>query len=144
MGGLVIGGSIGALGTAVATENGMESMYITMALFYIAMVPLYLLPFAVWKVGTTNYVFSATRVEDLQFKMQMKVWAYWWIMVSNAFLALITLGLAIPWTKIRMMRYQASCLSAEGKIGVYRGTNVGGQSATGDEIGDAFDIDFGF
>lgn len=43
-----------------------------------------------------------------------------------------------------MMRYQVSCLSAEGEIGVYRGTNVGAQSAAGDEIGDAFDIDFGF
>ncbi len=74
----------------------------------------------------------------------MKVWSYWWIMTSNALVAVLSLGLAIPWTKIRMIRYKLSCLSARGELKVYRGTNVGRQSATGDEIGDAFDIDFGF
>jgi len=103
-----------------------------------------LLPFSVWKVSTTNYVISATRFENLQFKMEMKVWSYWWIMVTNAFMAVISLGLAIPWTRIRMIRYKLSCLSVQGELAVYQGSNVGSQAATGDEIGDAFDIDFGF
>ena len=132
--------------------GGMSAVLSTMAsgtygfmiLIYFFMIPAYLFPFAVWKVATANYVLGATNLEGLQFKMNMKVWPYWWVLVSNAYLAVISLGLAIPWTKIRMIRYKLSCLSARGEMQVYRGSNVGRQSATGDEIGDAFDIDFGF
>lgn len=115
-----------------------------MLLIYFFMIPAYLLPYAAWKVTTANYVLGKTRMEGLRFDMNMEVWTYWWILVTNAYLAVISLGMAIPWTRIRMIRYKLSCLSVQGEIQVYRGTSVGRQSATGDEIGDAFDIDFGF
>ena len=140
-GSLIIGGLISVLWVS---DNDMNSTYALMILVYATMVPVYLLPFAVWKVGITNYVFNSTVVDGLKFSMKMKVWPYWWIVLSNAFLALVTLGLAIPWTKIRVIRYMLSSLSVNGEIGVYQGTNVGKQSAAADEIGDAFDIDFGF
>ncbi len=115
-----------------------------MFLVYFFLVPAYLLPYAVWKVATTNYVLSETHLGGLDLKMNMGVWAYWWVLVTNAYLAAISLGLAIPWAKIRMIRYKLSCLSVQGDIPVYRGTNVGRQNATGDQIGEAFDIEFGF
>ncbi|MCP4047555.1 MAG: DUF898 domain-containing protein [Gammaproteobacteria bacterium] len=116
----------------------------TMILVYVVTVMAYLLPLATWNVTTTNYTFSATRFENLQFEMNMGVWAYWWIMVTNAVIAVLSLGLAIPWTKIRMLKYKLSCLYVKGELQVYEGGNTGKQTATGDEIGDAFDIDFGF
>jgi hypothetical protein len=43
-----------------------------------------------------------------------------------------------------MLRYRLGCLRVEGRLSGYSGSRVGSQTATGDEIGEAFDIDFGF
>ena len=40
---------------------------------YFLLIPIYLFPYAAWKVATTNYVVCATRFEGLQLKMEMTV-----------------------------------------------------------------------
>jgi uncharacterized membrane protein YjgN (DUF898 family) len=132
-------------GLAVMFGEAVQGTRIGAMIFiYVLSVFAYLMPLAVWNVTTTNYVFSATRFENLQFEMNMSVWAYWWIMSTNALIAVVSFGLAIPWTKIRMLKYKLSCLYVKGELQVYEGSNTGKQTAAGDEIGDAFDIDFGF
>lgn len=126
------------------TIKDMSAVMVLFAVVYSIMILIYLLPFAVWQVLTTNYVIGATSVRDLRFRMEMKVTTYWWILLSNAVVAVLTLGLAIPWTKIRMIRYKLSCMRLEGDLGNFCGSQQLEHSAVGDEIGDAFDIDFGF
>jgi len=64
--------------------------------------------------------------------------------VTNAIAAVLTLGLALPWAKVRMIRFRLRCLRIQGELGGFAGDRAVTQSATGDQIGDAFDIDFGF
>lgn len=140
--------------TLVMKISGENSMLIlqalqgksfaALALLYLFLTLCYLLPYAYWNVTTTNYVLSATQLENLTIEMKMSVWVYWWYLWTNALLAVITLGIAIPWTKIRMLKYKLSCLSIRGELPVFYGNNKGRKVATGDEIGDAFNIDFGF
>jgi uncharacterized membrane protein YjgN (DUF898 family) len=139
----VIGKLSGGIGTLFG-EMLQGSRKITAAFLYVLMVLVYLLPLAFWNVTTSNYVLSATRFDKLELDMDMSVWGYWWIMGTNALIAVASLGLAIPWTKIRLLKYKLSCLSARGELPVYTGTSTGRQHAAGEEIGDAFDIDFGF
>lgn len=122
----------------------MSSIMVFFAVSYSIMILVYLLPFAIWQVLTANYVIGATCVRSLRFRMEMKVSTYWWILLSNAVVAVLSVGLAIPWTKIRMIRYKLSCMRLEGDLGNFCGSQQLEHSAVGDEIGDAFDIDFGF
>ena len=116
----------------------------TMIIIYLVVILCYLLPLAFWNVSTANYTFSAVELEGLKVSMEMDVWEYWWYLWTNAVVAAVSLGLAIPWTRIRMLRYKLSCLTVKGEFQVYHGHTTGRQAAAGDEIGDAFDIDFGF
>lgn len=120
------------------------SLIINLVVMYTIIVLIYLLPFAYWRVAVANHTISATSLEELRFKMSMDTWDYWLIMVTNALAAVFTLGLAIPWAKVRMLRYQLSCLSLEGELGEFTGSSGGNQTALGEEVGEAFDIDLGF
>jgi uncharacterized membrane protein YjgN (DUF898 family) len=64
---------------------------------------------------------------------------------GNGLAILVTLGFAIPWAKIRMARYRAAhlvCL-ADGSLEDFSADQQGGSSATGEELGEAFDVDLG-
>ena len=117
---------------------------VAIAAFYFLLTLCYLLPVAFWNVSISNYVISAARLENLTMEMKMSVWLYWWYLWSNALLAILTLGMAIPLGKIRILKYKLSCLSIQGEIPAFHGDNTGRKTATGDEIGDAFNIEFGF
>jgi len=142
--GMLFMGAVVAVAFRGAALQLDSSMMFVVAVTYIVMILFYLLPFAVWQVLISNHVISTTRVRRVVFNMEMKVGAYWWLLVSNAFAAVLTIGLAIPWAKIRMIRYKLSCLEITGDVNSFSGSKQIDPSATGDEIGDAFDIDFGF
>ena len=67
-----------------------------------------------------------------------------WIYLSNIVLILGTLGLAIPWTKMRLMNYRVECLVLkEGQsFNTILAAEQEAQSALGEEAGDAMDLDF--
>ncbi|MFT5138413.1 MAG: uncharacterized membrane protein YjgN (DUF898 family) [Lysobacterales bacterium] len=120
------------------------ALYLTIAITYVIFILIYLFPFSFWQVITENHVVSSTKVENANFNMNMNVSSYWILLVGNAVLAVCTLGLAIPWTRVRMIRYKLSCFSIDGDFERFTGSSRGNQSATGDELEEAFDIDFGF
>jgi uncharacterized membrane protein YjgN (DUF898 family) len=136
------------LGAALFPVIGLIDKQVVLAtggaVFYVVLILVYLLPFALWHVRTTNHAFSALRIEGTHFSMSMKVLEYWSILVTNAIAAVLTLGLALPWAKVRMIRFRLRSLRIQGELGGFAGDRAVTQSATGDQIGDAFDIDFGF
>ncbi|NND45674.1 MAG: DUF898 domain-containing protein, partial [Xanthomonadales bacterium] len=89
---------------AANAEGGLVMGFVFVVIYGLA-VPLYLLPFAAWHVLTTNHVISSAQIENLRFNMAMQVFGYWSVLVSNAIVAVLSLGLAIPWTKVRMLKY---------------------------------------
>ena len=131
-------------GLGLGSEAGMAGALIVIGLMYLLLIPAYLLPFAVWRVLTVNYAFSQLELRGIRFRMDMDVWAYWWILVSNGIAAIMSIGLLIPWARVRMTRYQLSCLTCTGDLDGFVGSTRGTQQATGDEIGEAFDLDIGF
>lgn len=113
-------------------------------LMYLLVIPLYMFPFAVWRCGVLNYSYSATRIEDVRPTLKLNPWRYWGIMVTNGVVVLATIGLAIPWAKVRMMRYQLSCMSVAGELDQFIAGARRYTGATGEELGNVFDFELGF
>jgi len=60
-------------------------------------------------------------------------------------LVVFSLGLAIPWAKVRLARYTANHTQAivQGDLGQYVTGQQDVQTSLGDEMGEAFDVDTG-
>ena len=65
-------------------------------------------------------------------------------MASNLSATILSLGLAIPWAKVRVARLvlENTQIDAEGGFDNYMTQKQEQQSAIGEQIGDAFDVDF--
>ena len=91
-----------------------------------------------------NLVFGNTRLDSqASFTSTQSVASLAWIYVTNLVAILLTVGLAVPWAVIRMMRYRASTLSFESSVPIDGfvaavGAPVG---AAGEAIGEFFDMD---
>ena len=91
-----------------------------------------------------NLVFNNTRLGgEVSFTSTLMLRRLWLIYFSNMLAILFSLGLAIPWAVVRMMRYRAECLSLQSTSSL--DAFVGGVSAqvgaTGEELGEFFSID---
>ncbi|MDQ2696574.1 MAG: YjgN family protein, partial [Pseudomonadota bacterium] len=64
---------------------------------------------------------------------------------SNSVLILLTLGLFIPWARVRMVRYRLGQLQlrAVGDLDDFVAGEEQKVSAVGQEIGDVFDLEVG-
>ena len=65
--------------------------------------------------------------------------------VTNVLAIALTLGLAVPWARVRMARYRADSLTLIPGGPLVARAAVGGAEdvATGAELSDAMDLDFG-
>lgn len=91
-----------------------------------------------------NYSLSKLRLESaITFRSRIKVNRLFWIQFSNVLLLVFTIGLAWPWTIVRVTRYKLETLYAHlhGDLDEYVTQMQGRQSALGEEIGEAFDLD---
>jgi uncharacterized membrane protein YjgN (DUF898 family) len=68
-----------------------------------------------------------------------------WIYLSNLVLIALTLGIFIPWAKVRLARYRANHLTVTGPhdLGQFVAGQQQGSSATGSEMADLFDLNIG-
>jgi uncharacterized membrane protein YjgN (DUF898 family) len=66
-----------------------------------------------------------------------------WIYFVNLAAIAVSLGLLVPWAVIRTARYRASCIAIEctGDLEGFLGEQVKGVGATGDQMGEFFDLD---
>ena len=90
----------------------------------------FLLPVLIISTVFTNFIFgiisrnillnslALANKEDkeisVKFGSNLNPFRYLWIIISNSFVAVITLGLMIPWTQIRFYRYL--CVSTKTEI----------------------------
>jgi uncharacterized membrane protein YjgN (DUF898 family) len=91
-----------------------------------------------------NYVFNNTKLDDvLQLNSNIKVGKLFGIYVTNTLLVGFTFGLAYPWAIIRLTKYKIESTSAiiKGDIAQYINQQQEAQSALGEELGDAFDME---
>lgn len=92
-----------------------------------------------------QYLFENTTLDNaITFKSTVGAKGYFYVLVTNMLLVLFTIGLALPWAKVRVARYIADNSWIEASdidINSYLTQKEQEQSAIGEEIGDVLDID---
>jgi len=114
-----------------------------MAVFVMAA---YLALFGYFMAGLTNLVIDSIKLEDHGFASSLGKRRIVWIFFTNSLLILLTMGFFTPWAKVRMARYRASCSEMEvaGDLDGFIAGEAQHAGAVGMELGDAFDVGFGF
>ena len=96
------------------------------------------------EVHIRNHVLNNTQLDDvLQLHSDLSVRKLFWLHFVNTFFMAVTLGLAYPWTVIRLKKYKIESTHAtiNGNMAQYINQQQEKQSALGEELGDAFDLD---
>lgn len=105
----------------------------------------YLMAFAYLQARTGNLVFNHTDLSGHRFVSTLRARDLMWLYFSNAAGIILSLGLLIPWARIRMARYRAErlALRPNGDLGGFAQSQRGQVGATGEELGEVFAVDIG-
>lgn len=136
---------------ALASEAGGEVPPVAMAPLITVTVLIYIavLLAGVWikaylKTKIRNHVFNNIRLDNVvQLESTIATGRLFRFYLVNILLLICTLGLAYPWIKVRSARLMATTTQAHltGSLEQYVSLQQSRQSAIGDEIGEAFDVD---
>ena len=91
-----------------------------------------------------NYSLGQLELDDVAtFRSAIRVNKLFWIQFTNLLMLICSLGLAYPWAAVRLTRYKLSTLDANlyGDVDQFVTQMQARQSALGEEIGEAFDLD---
>ena len=129
--------SLSPLQKMLAMASVMLIMFLTM-LFYLAFI-------AYIQSRLWNLVYNTTELAGNRFVSSIRARDIIWLYASNIIVIICSIGLMIPWVKIRMARYRASklVLIAAGNLDNFVQAQQDKISALGEELGDVFDLDIG-
>lgn len=131
---------------AGALANGGEPTPLSPALLYV------LLPYLGVGVLTVavrtafeNLAWNGTTIDGHRFASRLRIWRMLAFYATNLLAIAATLGLAVPWARVRLARYRAESLSLlpAGSIVVEASGTGDDQSAAGAELTEAMDFDVG-
>ncbi|NIP72502.1 MAG: DUF898 domain-containing protein [Gammaproteobacteria bacterium] len=144
-GGIVIALLVGVFAAAQTKVDPGRPAFIQAAMT-VTFLLLYSWAFAYLKTKRTNLIFNNIDVGGHRLQSDLEVGHMMWLYVSNTLAILFSLGLLVPWAKIRTARYRASRtrLQAQGDLGEFANSQQKRQSALGEEVGEMFDVDLGF
>jgi uncharacterized membrane protein YjgN (DUF898 family) len=142
---LIIGGvgaSLGALAGDASSGSGLAAQ----ALAFLIMLPLFAFYVAIGIYVQTrqrNYVWNSMTLGGNRFESTLSIRSMVFIILSNAVVIALSLGLMIPWAQIRLARYRAEQMTVHlaDNWRDYIAAKDGHGSALGEEIGEAFDVD---
>src|SRR5262249_13014420 len=66
----------------------------------------YAFGFAVMNAGLGNAAFNNTHIGPHRLRCELKAGRLFWLYLSGGAAALVSVGLLIPWAKVRLLRYQ--------------------------------------
>lgn len=94
---------------------------------------------------SNNAVWSATALGPHRFASRLPVGGFIGLTVVNWLGILCTLGLFIPWARVRVARYRAEhlTLAVDGSLDDFVAGEAGAVTALGDEAAEMFDLDIG-
>lgn len=92
-----------------------------------------------------NLVWNHTRLDVHHFESRLRARTMLWLYATNVLLIGCTLGLGVPWARVRMARYRAQSLTLVpgGPLQTEAMSGRDDDTATGAELSDAMDLDFG-
>ncbi|MGR8948931.1 MAG: YjgN family protein [Gammaproteobacteria bacterium] len=122
-----------------------------LGVFYLGMVVLTLLFYGLsfftlgyLKARLTNVTFNSAELGPLCFESSLRGRDLGWLYLSNTIAIFVSLGLLIPWAKIRMARYKATKTQLLAKdMDAINTIEQDDPNAFGEELGELFDFDFG-
>ena len=89
-----------------------------------------------------NYTIGRLELEpNMVFSSNLRVMKLMSLYFTNLLLIIVTFGFAYPWAKIRLTHYLLQTIHLEGALSTHVDNQRSSQSALGEELGDAFDID---
>lgn len=106
----------------------------------------YLASYAIFQAGVSNAVYGSTRLGPHRLHSRLRGLPLTWLYVSNTLAIVASLGLLVPWAAIRTLRYRLDtlALTAGGSLDDLVASEAAvSPSATGEEVADFFDVDFG-
>ncbi|VAW74691.1 hypothetical protein MNBD_GAMMA15-830 [hydrothermal vent metagenome] len=145
---VVFGGLIGAMTVMGAGKEGAAeaavSPMLTIALSLMMIIP-YLWFFAYIQTKKVNLVFSHIKLEGHQVTSKLTVGYMMYLYATNTLAMAVSLGLLMPWARIRTARYRVSMTAIEpaGDFNGFIAAQSKQQSALGEEMGEMFDMDLG-
>ncbi len=141
--GILIAGVSAGIGSML--DESPAQGIVGMAVSLLLMLPLYLWIFAYINAKKTNLIYSNIRIDGHELESDLKVSDMFGLYVTNTLAILLSLGLLMPWAKIRTARYRASRtrLNAMDDLDDYANAQRQRQSALGEEMGEMFDMDLG-
>ena len=139
-------GSFEALGS-LEMDDPDAVMRAAIPLLAVLAVPLFAIN--VWiksyfEVHIRNYVLNNVHLDDvLQLRSHLQLGKLFMLNLVNTVVVAISLGLAYPWAVIRLKKYKIESSEAviSGDMNLYISQQQEKQSALGEELGDAFDMD---
>lgn len=92
-----------------------------------------------------NLVWNHTQLDEHRFSSRLRIGRMLAIYLVNILTIAVTLGLAVPWARVRLARYRAESLTLlpGGPLVSEADPSVDRESATGSELSEAMDLDFG-
>ena len=93
----------------------------------------------------TNHCWNETFVGPIGFQCTLRAWPLIWIHVTNVLAIFFSLGLLIPWAKVRRTKYILANLAVDSSDSLNNFTAASGadESAIGDAAADFFDFEIG-
>ena len=106
---------------------------------------IYFLFFLYLQVALQNLFFNSSLLGKNQFKAELRLGSYAKVLLINAALMILTVGLYFPAAKVRLARYIADNIFfiSNGPIEVLVAEEEQSVSALGEELGEGFDVDIG-
>ena len=100
---------------------------------------------AYYSKSSTNAAFDYLEIGPHFLKSRLETGTLLRLYLKNFALIVLTLGFYYPWAKVATVRYQLdnTALLAQGDLDDFRAEVGAGGTATGEEISDFFDVDFG-
>ncbi|MFM7461994.1 MAG: DUF898 family protein, partial [Burkholderiales bacterium] len=144
------GGAIGAVGILFLVMVTIAFLWVPVVGIVFTMIAYVMMLTAViayTRSRTTNLVFNSTTIQSEPHEMRLqsglsavKLARLYFV---NAIAIVISLGLLIPWATIRLARYRAEALQlvTAGSLESHFAEVTRNIAATGEELGEMFDID---
>jgi uncharacterized membrane protein YjgN (DUF898 family) len=134
------------MGMALIALLSLVFMAIAPAVGLLAPLVLYLLIVAYISANTANRVYGGAVMAGHCFRCNQSWLELAGIYLTNFLLILVTLGLAIPWARVRLAKYRADhlVLLPGADLNGFLAVEAERVAALGEELGEVIDLDIGF
>ena len=137
---------LGAMGLFIGVLLlGVLAGQLVSILSLVFMIGAYLAAFAYFSMQRMNLLYNNSALGDHGFEANLKLGSYAWLMFTNTLGILLTLGLFIPWARVRTARYKVQHIAfvCAGDMDGIVAAQQGKVDALGQEVGDIFNFDVG-